>query len=333
MIALFYNAFRNPNGTITITKHIETMFRAMGEEVRIYRMVTKPGKSKPLTTVGGPLAREVDVNAAIDIVNNYPSLMVHYMHDGSVNQEYAVRLVLETGLPFIIHDHRGLKPEMLDAARRSNARIVFIRDTLRKRFNEESDIHYDTIFLKHPYIRHEDVDVKMKYNAVSLGRVAREKKIEMVCQANALLLDRKMPRIMISGAETDRIYSHFTLDKFFPRWKDYRIKEPGTDQYALCCSTRNAVDMSEFKGDGGGTQYTFLEAMDAGSQLILNSKWLYHRGAEMRAGYNCWSVGTPAELAEIVSREPRPLEGYDDTLYAHSFKSVGDGWLDVCYER
>ena len=333
MIALFYNAFRNPNGTITITKHIETMFRAMGEEVRIYRMVTKPGKSKPLTTVGGPLAVEADVNAAIDIVNNYPSLMVHYMHDGSVNQEYAVRLVLETGLPFIIHDHRGLKPEMLDAAHRSNARIIFIRDPLRKKFIEESNIHYDTIFLKHPYIRHEDVDVKMKYNAVSLGRVAREKKIEMVCQANALLLDRKMPPIMISGAETDRIYSHFTLDKFFPRWKDYRIKEPGTDQYALCCSTKYAVDMSEFKGDGGGTQYTFLEAMDADSQLVLNRNWMKFGKSEMREGYNCVSVESPHELANVVSKMPRALPGYEDTLRAHSVTSVGESWLNVCYER
>lgn len=331
MIALFYNAFRNPNGTITITKHIETMFRAMGEEVRIYRMVTKPGKSKPLTTVGGPLAREVDVNAAIDIVNNYPSLMVHYMHDGSVNQEYAVRLVLETGLPFIIHDHRGLKPEMLDAARRSNARIIFIRDTLRKRFNEESNIHYDTIFLKHPYIRHEDVDVKMKYNAVSLGRVAREKKIEMVCEANVLLPGDS--KIMISGAETDRIYSHFTLDKDYPEWKSYRIKEPGTDQYALCCSTKFSIDMTEFKGDGGGTQYTFLEAMDAGSQLVLNSKWLEYGGSEMCGGYNCVHAWSPTELAKIVSGEPVHLPGYKDTLSAHCVEEVGESWLNVCYER
>lgn len=331
MIALFYNAFRNPNGTITITKHIETMFRAMGEEVRIYRMVSKPGKSKPLTTVGGPLAREVDVNAAIDIVNNYPSLMVHYMHDGSVNQEYAVRLVLETGLPFIIHDHRGLKPEMLDAAHRSNARIVFIRDTLRKRFNEESNIHYDTIFLKHPYIRHEDVDVKMKYNAVSLGRVAREKKIEMVCEANALL--RVGSKIMIAGAETDRIYSHFTLDKNYPEWKMYRIKEPGTDQFALCRSTKFSIDMTEFKGDGGGTQYTFLEAMDAGSQLVLNANWMKFGNSEMQEGYNCVSVGSPVELAGVVMKQSRPLEGYEPTLRAHSVESVGESWLNVCYER
>jgi len=330
MIALFYNAFRNPNGTITITNHIAMMFRAMGEEVRIYRMVGKPGKSKPLTTVGGPLAREITLDTAIEIVNHTPSLMVHYMHDGSDKQEYAVELVRRTGLPFIIHDHRGLKPEMLDAAKHYNARIVFIRDPLRKRFNEESNIHYDTIFLKHPYIRHEDVDCKIKYNAVSLGRVAREKKIEMVCEANRLLHGDK---IMIAGAETDRIYSHFTLDKNYPEWKNYRIKEPGTDQYALCCSTKFSIDMTEFKGDGGGTQYTFLEAMDAGSELVLNSSWMKFRNSEMQDGYNCVSVGSPIELAGVVMKQPRPLEGYETTLRAHSVEAVGEAWLNVCYER
>jgi hypothetical protein len=33
------------------------------------------------------------------------------------------------------------------------------------------------------------------------------------------------------------------------------------------------VDMSSIKGDGGGTQYTFLEAIYMGCVLVLNSKW------------------------------------------------------------
>jgi hypothetical protein len=31
--------------------------------------------------------------------------------------------------------------------------------------------------------------------------------------------------------------------------------------------------MSVIKNDGSGSQYTFLEAWDAGSGLVLNNKW------------------------------------------------------------
>ncbi|MCJ7761079.1 hypothetical protein MUP59_08085, partial [Candidatus Bathyarchaeota archaeon] len=41
---------------------------------------------------------------------------------------------------------------------------------------------------------------------------------------HALSLQQEDSKIMIAGAETDRIYSHFTLDKNYPEWKRYRIK-------------------------------------------------------------------------------------------------------------
>jgi len=332
MVALFYNGYRNPNGTITITEHLVKMFEFFDEEVSVYRLRNKPGKPKTISTAGGTIVEEVTLEQAKKIVDNNAALMIHFMHDKSSEQELAVKLIYDTGIPFILHDYRGLVQDIIDAAIFSDARIVFIREPFRQTFVKDHK-HIDTIHIKHPYIRHEVIDgLDIVYNAVSIPRIGREKKIELVCEANNMLHDKK--KIMIAGADSDRLYAHFTLDKKFPEWRDYHIKAPGIDSYALSCMSRYVIDLSELKGDGGGTQYTFLEAMDAGALLVINRNWIGFPNSEMIHGYNCIAIGTPAELANVVSNSLyMQLDGYVKTLKNHSPEAIGEDWLRVCYER
>ena len=62
------------------------------------------------------------------------------------------------------------------------------------------------------------------------------------------------------------------------------------------------IDLSIIKGDGGGTQYTFLEAIYHDTLLILHNEWI-NRGTLFQPGINCLGVSDEKELAEILTNE------------------------------
>ncbi len=59
--------------------------------------------------------------------------------------------------------------------------------------------------------------------------------------------------------------------------------------------------MSIIKGDGGGTQYTFLEAIHQDCVLILHSDWI-NAGNTFQAGVNCIAVSNAEELAQVIEK-------------------------------
>jgi hypothetical protein len=60
--------------------------------------------------------------------------------------------------------------------------------------------------------------------------------------------------------------------------------------------------MSTISGDGGGTQYTFLEAIDAGTALMLNEGWVTGRPDDELLGYATFVK--PEDLAEAIKEAP-----------------------------
>jgi glycosyltransferase involved in cell wall biosynthesis len=63
------------------------------------------------------------------------------------------------------------------------------------------------------------------------------------------------------------------------------------------------VDLSTIRYDGGGTQYTFLEAIHHGCALIINRAWieeLPENCCDFKEGYNCYAVSSAQELANII---------------------------------
>ena len=58
--------------------------------------------------------------------------------------------------------------------------------------------------------------------------------------------------------------------------------------------------MSIIKGDGGGTQYTFLEAIYHDCALILHKEWV-DQGDLFKNGYNCYVVGYTDNIGKEIS--------------------------------
>jgi len=70
--------------------------------------------------------------------------------------------------------------------------------------------------------------------------------------------------------------------------------------------------MSVIKGDGGGTQYTFVEAIYHDTVLILNNDWI-SKGSLFKSGYNCIGVSNEQELAEVIEND-LPSSKYSEIL-------------------
>jgi len=64
------------------------------------------------------------------------------------------------------------------------------------------------------------------------------------------------------------------------------------------------VDMSIIKNDGGGTQYTFLEAIYQKCILIINSKWVEGFETPFVNKKNCFVISDGYELAGLIKKDP-----------------------------
>ena len=63
------------------------------------------------------------------------------------------------------------------------------------------------------------------------------------------------------------------------------------------------VDLSFLPKDGGGTQYTFLDAIYHNCAMVLNRQWIENVNAKYRdfkEGENCYAVLDSEELNELL---------------------------------
>ena len=62
--------------------------------------------------------------------------------------------------------------------------------------------------------------------------------------------------------------------------------------------------MSVIKKDGGGTQYTFMEAEYHDCCLILHKEWCNVKGSLYRDNKNCYAVENEIELKDALLKTP-----------------------------
>ena len=84
---------------------------------------------------------------------------------------------------------------------------------------------------------------------------------------------------------------------FSDYWKGKFPKNlsPTYNDCSILKDAKYMIDMSIIKGDGGGTQYTFLEAIHHDTLLILHNDWI-NAGTTFKSGYNC----IPNDMATSV---------------------------------
>jgi glycosyltransferase involved in cell wall biosynthesis len=223
------------------------------------------------------------------------------------HREVAMKL-LEEGAHIVIHDPTELRNSEFRKAI-SPSQVIVIRKSMLKHMPKAT-------FIPHPYMAVGTTDAlnfkqweKRKYHAISISRLDFDKNSHWLFEANRQLPPEK--QIYIRGAE-NRMY---TKNKILPKYPEYiqdsHRKEEDKALYKLdfrgavnlCKTARFMADFSVIQGDGGGTQYTFLEAIDAGTICLLHREWIHPNDAMMDHGenQNCMSFENWEQMAKFLN--------------------------------
>lgn len=161
-----------------------------------------------------------------------------------------------------------------------------------------------SIFQRHPFYNYSLKQGNHDSIAVSISRIDFDKNIEIILKANKLIT-KPENKIQIYGAENRLYVYHKLLNLGFKKYykgKFNKTLPPSQDYNSnILEGVKYVIDLSTIKNDGGGTQYTFLEAIYQGCTLILHKKWVEHKKSIFRHGVNCLAIETPEELAEILN--------------------------------
>jgi len=296
----------NPNkygGTITYTAHLYHGLKLAGYNPMIYRVGKKLGNIKDF---GYGCEQR---NAPVEYI---AQLSGHTLVAACIGKEYEgpTRYLLGQGAFITIHDPNDLgnfsSTEWTDSRR-----IIIIR-------KNNTRICPNATFIPHPFVRHLDgftfTYPRLKL-AVTLSRLGAIKRTKWIVEANRRL--KAKSQIWLRGyddrfftfnafirprADGSRKYPEFKQDSELPDHLKMTFgKEMGTAQ-EIASQATYLVDLTEIKGDGGGTQYTLLEAMDAGCCLILNRAWVTPDGI-WKPDVNCLAVGSSDELIDCLETE------------------------------
>ena len=209
----------------------------------------------------------------------------------------------------VIHDHRDISDKVVPHL--ANWKLVAIRKTVQNYLKSKYGL--SSLFLYHPFYPYPITVISNqseRKGAVSISRISFEKNTDMIIRANKVLQDQHQP-IKLYGCPS-RMYVHLYLGGYngdFNRYYYGMFDKSFSALSSILAQAKFVVDLSVLKYDGGGTQYTFLEAIHNGCALILHRRWLENDYVnpdycDFKEGYNCFAVDNENELADIIKKDP-----------------------------
>jgi len=323
-INLIYLSENRHGGWVTYTRHLYSALTLHGCDVRLVKL--RASSSSTLRDFGYGLkyaslsptdiVRMQGYSIIVAIQKNYAGVAGDILrHDRSCS--------------VVLHDKDELKHlEWVDVS----GRCVVIRKVNAKLVDGST-------YIPHPYIPWSFKPIKKTIHARSICRIDFDKNTDILLGANRLLPSNR--KIDVRGFE-NRLYTKFKLMRQFPEWVQSVNDFPRTQSAAvdLLMPARFAVDMSVIKGDGGGTQYSFLEAIDAGACCVIHDEWCVVKG-EMKPGVNCLTAGGAESLAKVLKSTPLSkaeelANSAKSILRAHRSSVVAPQYIELMrglYER
>ena len=317
IVNLFYLSPNPYGGWVTYTSHLmDALRKAGGIHVNLFKV--RPKSEKFERDFGyGKQYQNISFDEVFDrrtggdcFWSNSRRKEVKLVVAGAKQFKEQTQRLYDNGAFIVVHDPTELKnmPDNLDPDRCISIRQIGAR-TLK-----------GSTFIRHPYSPF-PMDTQTSINtrshgAISTSRIDFDKHTEILLDANRLLPDNK--KIEIRGFE-NRIFTRFKIVPKYPEWVQSKAHYPRENDYAFNLMKKYIfnVDMTQIVGDGGGTQYTWLEAWNAGCIPIIHSKWLLDEPDDMKPNYNCLEVSTPEELAEIINSIDSPNDIYKKYPLSH----------------
>jgi glycosyltransferase involved in cell wall biosynthesis len=206
------------------------------------------------------------------------------------------------GTIIVIHDPTEVKAKVAEPLLKHLKRfhVVTIRKSVQTYL--KSTYNIKSKFILHPFFEYEFEKDKSPTKAVSISRIDFDKHTDILLEANKHL--PKPLQIEIYGA-INRQYVFFSLkDKGFTKFYKGQFEKSFEELSDILKDAKYVTDMSVIKNDGGGTQYTFLEAIYQECILIINNKWVEDFETPFVNKKNCFVVSNGEELAELLKSNP-----------------------------
>lgn len=284
-IALFACNWPAQSGPATYTAELYRGLKLAGHEPVIYRVRKHDEKSpRPYGQYQEVTYQIVSPETAFKLIEDFPSLLVSSCNPKEFDKAILGEM-LYRGMRVVIHDPREEQNFPMGVP----ARPIIIRPAVKRH-------HPEAVFIAHPYTPR-NIKNEGKYLATCTARTTFIKRTGMILEANRKL--KKSQQVKIMGAE-NRMFVHHVLRAKFPEYESppFQWFDKGAEVAAL---GRFNVDFTGVQADGGGTQYTTLEAWDAGAIPVVHTDWLNYKG-ELEHGENCYGVDGAAGLVELLKQ-------------------------------
>ena len=307
-IQIAYLAKAKYGGWPTFTKHLRDALEAVG-----CRAVVRTVGARHTPIDFGHGLRAIRMPEAALLKSKDPILI------SAADKEHVdvAKRLIGNGANIVVHD--PAEKHLVDIP---PSRTIVIRRSMHKKIA-------GSFFIPHPYVRCNPKRSKM-HSAIAHSRIDFDKYTHLVLDA----IDRGAD-ICIMGAVNPR-YVYFKIKE---RWPDFSPQAFPRDADAgahLCARAGTVVDMSAIKNDGGGSQYSFMEAWDARTPLVINSKWIEeYPSDEMQPGFNCLASKDGEGICQCIQSIQNDdgvaeslIRGGESSLDQHDPSAVGTAYRE-----
>lgn len=306
-------------GVTTFTAHLFYTIDLMGRNNK--KIVLRPTASKNsenrLRDFGyGLQYKNISAESLRNII--YPFVIMIKDDYLTILQKLNQRVGIDdSNIVVVIHDPRDISDRNIQLIKKWKI-IITIRRTVQDYLKQTYNL--DSLFLYHPFYPYPTsmCNIAVKQDAVSISRIGFGKNIDIILKANKLLESVGISDgIKIYGCPTPMyVYLHLGKrengsgsDLEFKRYYYGKFDRSFSAVSNILARSKFVVDLSVVRNDGGGTQYTYLEAIHNDCALILNRRWLQHIDVDPKycdfvEGYNCFAVDNENELAELIKSNP-----------------------------
>lgn len=272
-------------GWITFSAHLA---KILGQDT-IYRITTKK-------------ARVRDYGYGITEVPITPEQL--YMEDYLITYIEPKYASIIQSLPpkqkIIVHDPTEVNPRTSHILCNPNAEIICVRSTIADW--TAARLSKPVAFIEKPFYPYPLADVPKTKQLAYTGRIDFDKGLGVLAQVN-----QHVGIELIGNPNRRSIY--FSKEQLV---KDF-VESKHRGEYGKTFADHNSVygtyeyiiDLSKIHNDGGGLQYTFLEAEHNNCTLIISDGWITGTNNDLwRDGINCYILpqGNPQAILDIMNK-------------------------------
>ncbi len=284
---VIYMAKPRFGGWVSFTSHL-----CLKENYKLFKISPSDKSEKRIRDYGyGVSYQNLNIE---DILKKKENILV-----SAIDKHYYRFLeFLPDGTRIVIHDPTEVKrfqaERLIKHLKRFN--VLTIRESVKRFLKQKFDI--DSEFKLHPFYEFEQSENLTYEINKSISRIDYDKHTEIILDCNNI----HKKNIHIYGKKNELYVYRKLGTKHLDMYYKGRFKKCFLELDEILRNTKYIVDLSAIHNDGGGSQYTFLEAMYYKKPIILNSKWLT-TPSKFDVGINCLAVGCAETLSDILDKD------------------------------